>query len=380
MTKQFATPPHIGFGSRVTKSPYFEATRRAGCNAFTVYNHTYMPIWYEDPLKEYEHLVNGVTIWDVACERQVEVTGPDAYEFVRLLTPRDLSKCAVGQCKYVMLTTETGGIVNDPVMLRLGENHFWFSLADSDVRLWMMGLAYNSGMNVRFDEPDVSPLQIQGPHSTQVVKALFGDWIEEIKYFWFRETELNGIPLVLSRTGWSNERGYELFLRDGSRGNELWDLVMEAGKPYDITPACPSQIKRMEAGLLSYHNDMNLTNNPYEVGYGKFCKLDQDADFMAKAALKRIKEEGITQKLVGVEIEGDPIPVNEHHWPASREGEPAGHLTSAVYSPRLDKNIAYVMTPIAHAENGTELSITMPGDEDRKATVCPVPFMANEAL
>ena len=254
--------PHIGFGSRVRKSPFFEATRRWGCKAYSVYNHTYMPIAYTDPETEYWQLVKHVTLWDVACERQVQVSGRDASRFVQLLTPRDLTRMAVGQAKYVPLVNAEGGLINDPVLLRVTEDCYWFSLADSDALLWAQGVAVGSGYQVDISEPDVSPLQVQGPAAADVMVSLFGEWIVDLKYFWFKQLEFEGMPLLISRTGWSNERGYEIFLRDGSRGDELWEMIMAAGEPYTITPACPNQIKRMEAGLLSYRNDMCWGSTP----------------------------------------------------------------------------------------------------------------------
>jgi aminomethyltransferase len=371
--------PTTGFGSRVRKSPFFDSTRRYGCNAYTVYNHTYMPVHYGDPLDEYQKLLNAVTLWDVACERQVEISGPDASRFVQLLTPRNLTGMQVGQAKYVPLVDEHGGMINDPIALRLEENRYWLSLADSDVLLWAKGVAWGHHFDVKLCEPDVSPLQLQGPLATDVIRSLLGDWVDQLKYFWFRETEINGIPLVLSRTGWSNERGYELFLQDGSRGNELWDILMEAGKPFGISPACPSQIKRMEAGLLSYHNDMNLQTNPFELGLGKFVDLEQEAEFIGKDALKKIARDGIRNRLLGAVIEGEPLPVNEHRWPVDVNGMRVGELTSSCYSPTLEQNIAFVYLPIEFASPGQQVIIeTVHGA--RQAELCELPFIKNRAL
>jgi glycine cleavage system aminomethyltransferase T len=213
-------------GARLRRSPFFEATLRYGCRAYTVYNHMFLPSYYDDPVNEYWHLLNEVTLWDVSVERNTEITGPDAFRFTSLLTPRDLSKCRVGQGKYVLITTEDGGIVNDPVLLRLGEQHFWLAGADSDLLLYAKGLAVHSGMQVTIREPDVSPLQVQGPKSKQVMQALFGDRVLALRYYYFLETDLDGIPVVVTRTGWTSEVGYEVYLRDGSRGDELWERVL----------------------------------------------------------------------------------------------------------------------------------------------------------
>jgi glycine cleavage system aminomethyltransferase T len=372
------TIPSTVFGSRVRKSPFFEATRRWGCTTFSIYNHTYMPVTFGDPTAEYWQLVNNVTLWDVACERQVQIEGPDASRFVQYLAPRNLSKLAVGQARYVPLVTAQGGLINDPVLLRVSEDCYWFSLADSDVLLWAEGVAVGSDFDVAISEPDVSPLQVQGPAAMAVMQSLFGDWIPDLKYFWFRDFDLDGIPLLISRTGWSNERGYEVFLRDGSRGDELWEKIMAAGEPFNISPACPSQIKRLEAGLLSYRNDMDLSNNPFEVGLGKFVDLEMSIDFIGKAALQRIAAQGIERKLMGAVIKGDPVPVNEHRWLVFSGTDQVGELTSCAYSPGLECNIAYLMLPAALAQVGRQVSIDTPLGA-RDASLCELPFVLTRA-
>lgn len=361
-------------GARVRRSPFFEATLRDGCRGYTVYNHMFLPIEYDDLEAEHRRLLEDVTVWDVSVERQVEITGQDAFEFTNMLTPRDLTKCAVGQGKYVIITAEDGGLINDPVLLRLGENHFWLALADSDVLLWARGIAYRSGLDVEIREPDVSPMQVQGPKSREVVGALFGDEVLDLKYYWFLETDLDGIPVVVTRTGWSGEVGYEIYLRDGSRGVELWDRVMEAGRPYNIAPTGPSDIRRIEAGILNYGIDMTIENNPFEVGLGWQVNLDQEADFVGRDALARIKAEGVSRMLAGVEIGGDALDLNMERWPVLSNGSRVGHITSAVYSPRLDRNIGYAMVPTAYAEIGTRLTVETPvGPEE--ATVVEKPFI-----
>ena len=275
----------------------------------------------------------------------------------------------------MLITAEDGGIINDPVLLRLGENHFWLALADSDVLLWAKGVAYKSGMDVEIGEPDVSPMQIQGPKSEELVKILFGDKVLDLKYYYFLETEVDGIPVIVTRTGWSGEVGYEIYLRDGNRGDELWEKVMAAGKPFHIAPTGPSDIRRVEAGILNHGIDITLDTNPYEVDLDRLVNLDQEAGFIGKEALKKIRAEGVKRKLVGVEIAGDRLDLNMTRWPVSRNGSPLGDVTSAVYSPRLKKNIGYAWVPIEHAELGTELSIALPNGEDRSAVVVPKPFV-----
>jgi aminomethyltransferase len=364
-------------GSRLRRSPYFDATLRDGCRGYTVYNHMFLPIRYADLEAEHRRLLEEVTVWDVSVERQVEITGPDAFALANMLTPRDLTKCAVGQGKYVIITAEDGGIINDPVLLRLGENHFWLALADSDVLLWAKGVAYGLGLDVEIGEPDVSPLQIQGPKSKKVVEALFGDEVLDLKYYWFLETDLDGIPVLVTRTGWSGEVGYEIYLRDGSRGVELWDRVLEAGRPHNIAPTGPSDIRRIEAGILNYGIDMTIDNNPFEVGLGWQVDLDQEADFIGREALTRIKATGARRTLAGVKIGGGPLDLNMDRWPVRTGGSRVGHVTSAVYSPRLGTNVGYAMVAAEHGEIGTSLTVQTPGG-DVEAVVVPKPFVDPE--
>jgi aminomethyltransferase len=355
MKKEFS------FGTQVRKSPYFDATVRWGAKGFSVYNHMYIPRDFGDPVQNFWNLVNDAILCDVAVERQVEITGPDAAQFVQLLTPRNLSECAVGQCKYVLITDENGGVLNDPVLLRLAENHFWLSLADSDILMWAKGVAVNSGLDVNLGEPDVSPLQLQGPRSGDIAKAIFGERIDGLKYYWLEEFELNGIPLIISRTGWSSELGYEIYLRDGSRGNELWDHIMEVGKPMGLVPGHTSTIRRIEGGMLSYQADMDYTVNPFELGLGRLVDLEMDADFIGKEALKKIKSDGIKRSQVGIEISCTPLKhPNTSYWPIMVGSEEVGYITSAVYSPRLDKNIALAMMDVNHSAIDTAAETTTP--------------------
>jgi len=365
-------------GARLRRSPFFEATLKYGAQRYTVYNHMFLPTCYGDLEAEYWKLLNDVTVWDVSVERQVEISGPDAFTFTNMLTPRDLTKCAVGQGKYVIITAEDGGIINDPVLLRLGENHFWLALADSDVLLWAKGVALNSGLDVKICEPDVSPMQVQGPRSQEVVARLFGDDIRDLRYYWFLEKQIDGIPVIVTRTGWTGEVGYELYLRDGSRGVDLWERVMEAGREFGIGPTGPSDIRRIEAGILNYGIDMTLDTNPFEVGLGWQVNLEQEADFIGRTALERIKAEGPRRLLAGVEIDGEPLDLNMTRWPVHLDGSEVGFITSAIYSPRLEKNIGYAMVPADMAELGIRLTVTVADGDVRGAAVIPKPFIDPE--
>jgi len=374
--------PGILLYTRIRRSPYFYASRRHGPKLYSVYNHFYHPRHYGDPVEEYWHLVNGVTMWDVGVERQIEVSGPDAFAFTNMLVPRDLNKCAVGQCKYVFVTAPDGGIINDPVLLRLDEDRFWLSLADSDVDLWAMGVAYHSGMDVTIREVDVAPVQIQGPRSKEVMTELFGQRVLEVPYYSFMEAKLDGMDVVVTRTGYSGEVGYEIFLYDATRnGMRLWDTVLEAGGPHGLEVIGPCHIRRIEAGILAYGADMWLDTNPFEVdmGYSWMVDLDQEADFVGKDALRRIKAEGPRRKLVGVEIAGPSLGTyvdNEmvDFFPVLLgDRGPVGQVTSACWSPRLEKNIGYAMLPVELAEFGAELEVETPRGRSA-AVVVPKPF------
>jgi aminomethyltransferase len=353
-----------------------------------VYNHVYHPRVYGDPIEEYWQLLNGVTLWDVGVERQVEITGPDAFTFVNMLVPRDLNKCKVGQCKYVFITSAEGGILNDPVLLRLGENHFWLSLADADILLWAKGVAYHSGLDVHIEEADIAPVQVQGPKSKEVMVDLFGESILDVPYYYLTHRELNGLDVVVSRTGYTSELGYEIYVKGASKnGPKLWDMVWEAGQPHGLTVIGPCHIRRIEGGILAHGADMWYDTNPFEVdmGYEWMVDLKQEADFIGKEALKRIKAEGIKRKLVGVEIGGaqlgsyiDGSMIDFFPVYSSNAGEPIGRVTSACYSPRLKKNIGYAMVPIEYADLGTELVVETPQAGKTSAVVVRKPFVDPE--
>ncbi|MDC0384394.1 glycine cleavage system protein T [bacterium] len=365
---------NFGFGTQIRKSPYFNSTVKWGATGFSVYNHMYIPRDFGSPEQNFWNLVNEAILCDVAVERQVEITGPDAAKFIQLLTPRDLSKLSVGQCKYVLIVNNEGGILNDPVLLRLAENHFWLSLADSDILLWAQGVAVNSGLNVKISEPDVSPLQLQGPNSGKIMEALFGESINDLKYYWLRELDLGGIPLIVSRTGWSSELGYELYLRDGSKGDELWEKIMSAGKEFGLKPGHTSSIRRIEGGMLSYHADADINTNPYELGLDRLVNLDITDNFIGKEALKKINAEGIKRKQVGIIIDCEPLKgPNTTFWPITKNDMIIGKITSAVYSPRLKKNIALGMVSIDNSKVGTNCEVEMLTKKN-KATIVEKPF------
>ncbi len=356
------------------KSPYWQRTIEAGSTSWDLYNHMLIPTLYDNDETEYWHLLRHVTLWDVAVERQVEITGPDAARFTQLLTCRDLSACEVMQCKYAPIIAPSGGIVNDPILLRLGENHFWLSLADSDTLLYCLGVQAFAGLDVEIREPDVSPLQVQGPKSKPLIRDLFGDAVADMRYYRCWAGDLDGIPVVVSRTGWSGEVGYEIYLRDGSRGSDLWDRVMEAGRPHEIRPIAPSDQRRLEAGIFNYGNDMGIEDTPYHVT-GMERLVEPAADFIGKDALAEVAARGVDRKLVGVEFGGEPFRLwLDDFWPVRHGDDVVGKLTSASRSFRLEKNIGYAWVPIALAGVGTTLEIESP-DGMLPATVAALPFL-----
>ncbi|MCP4302637.1 MAG: glycine cleavage system protein T [Gammaproteobacteria bacterium] len=363
----------IAIGCNVRKSPYFDATVADGAASFSVYNHMFAPAHFGDPEREYQALLDNVVMWDVACERQVELAGPDAEQLIRYLAPREITGTVIGQGRYVPICDYHGNLINDPVLLKLADDCFWLSIADSDILLWAGAIAAERGLDVRVTEPDASPLGVQGPRADDVVADLFGDWKRELKYFWFRETELDGIPILLARSGWSKQGGFELYLRDAGRGTELYNRVKEAGAPYGIGPGAPSDVERVESGLLSYGSDARSGVNPFEAGLGAFVDLDRDDNFVGKAALQRIVNEGVKRRRVGFVIGGERISgISE--WHAVHLGpNVVGTVTEAVYSPRLEKNVAVGMLAAEVGDDEQQLETDF-GDGRRSASVATLPF------
>ena len=363
-------------GARNRRTPYYEATQRYSPKGFTVYNHMYFPIRFDTFEAEFDALLNGVTIWDVAVERCLEISGPDGFTFAQLLTPRDLSKCQVGQAKYVLICDSDGGIVNDPVLTRMDENTFWFALASSDALLFARGLrnAYPD-LDVTIREADVAPMQIQGPKSKDLMQALLGDEVLDIKYYFWKRFDLGGIPVVVTRTGWTSEVGYEIYLEDTSKGTELWDKVMDAGAPFNVRPTGPSDIRRIEGGIFNWGADMTYENNPYEMGLGRLVDdLPEDAS-ISIAALKRIASAGVERQINGVEIDGEPFPaLNNVKWAALDGDTVVGKVTSAIYSPRLQMNIGYCWLPKGKSSMGSTVAVETEWGR-RMATVVEMPFV-----
>ena len=364
------------FGPWYRRSPFFDATRRAGCTAYDIYNHMYLPGYYDDPDVEYRALNEAVTLWDVGVERTVQVSGPDADRLIDRLTCRDLTKCAVKQGKYMIVTAPDGGIVNDPVLLHVEPNVWWMQLADSDAGLYALGVLAASGLDAEVTLPDVHPVQVQGPMSAKTLEKLVGSAIYDIRYYWCERFEIEGIPVIISRTGWTAVPGFEVNLLDGSRGDDLWNAIMHAGEEFGIRPIAPSEARRIEAGIFNYGSDITLTDTPFHVSGLERLVEEQPQDYVGKEALERLRRDGVDRKLVGIEWEGEELRAElSRVWDACLDGERVGHLTDAVWSPGLGKNIGYVWVPIGLAGPGTKLDVETEAGEHIEATTAAIPFV-----
>ena len=352
--------PQLSLSRRLRKSP-FETRSHVGATRASVYNHVVLPTVYESLEADYWHLREHVQIWDVACQVQVEVRGPDALKFVEFLTPRDVSKCVPGQCIYAPLLDEHAGVVNDPIILCLSTDHYWLSISDSDVLLWAKGLAVGGGFDVEVHDPDVFPLSLQGPKSETLLSRLIAEPVEDIRFFRFIHTRIDDIDLVVARTGWSGQGGFELYLSKATEGERLWDIVVEAGADLNLRSGCPNLIDRIETGLLSHGNDVTLANNPIESGLNRFFKMGKTADYLGKQALEKIVAEGTAQQFVRLVFPGDPIANPREYYPLSVSGTAElGQVTSVIYSPRLGYNVGLGYVPASATAVGTTVTLSLP--------------------
>lgn len=360
--------------ARLRPSPYFESVVAEGMVSAMVYNRMILPTGFGDPEAEYWRIINGVSMWDVGCERQVELLGPDAGELVRILSPRHVMNMTTGQGKYVPLCNHDGVLINDPILLKIEEDRYWFSIADSDIWFWARAIAAERGLNVQVNEPDVSPLAVQGPRAEDVIASLFGEWVRSLRYFWFRDTEIEGIPVLVARSGWSKQGGFEIYLRDGSRGSALWNLVKEAGQPFGIGPGAPATAERTESGLISWGGDTDDQTNPFEVRLGKYVDLDVGDDVIGIQALRTIAERGPSRHQLGVVLEGSSPDPSKFNWdPILKAGRRVGSMTNCSWSLRMERNIGYALVAI-DVLPGETVTIERPGG-NVTGTLTELPFL-----
>jgi glycine cleavage system aminomethyltransferase T len=373
--ERYATETTLYMGPWYRRSPYFEATVRAGAKAYDVYNHTLLPGYYVDPDEEYGALLEGVVIWDVGAERTIEIRGRDADRLVDMITCRDLTRCAVGQGKYMLVTAADGGIVNDPVLLHVGEDRWWMQLADSDAGLYALGIATGLGLDVDVRDADAWPMQVQGPKAGETLERLVGSGVYDLKYYWCGWFDAGGIPVLISRTGFTALPGFEVNVLDHAQGDALWNAVLEAGEPFGARVAAPSMARRVEAGMMNYGSDMTIENNPFELMGLERLVEEQSQDYVGKEALERIRREGVSRKLVGIEFDAEHFDIDPaDFWPALHDGREVGKVTEAVWSPRLQRNIGYVWVPIELAEPGTTLTVESQHGTIR-GTTAAIPFL-----
>ena len=364
-----------GLNPRIKKSPFFEKAVEYGATEFHPYNGMWMPVGYDSPVNEYWNVLDRASLWDVGVQKCVEIAGPNAEAFMQLLTPRDITTIEPGRCAYVFLTNQDGGVLNDPVMLRLAEDRFWLSTADSDMYLWAKGVSAFAGHEVEITTPHVYPMQLQGPRSAEIMVDVFGEEILDLRYYRWMRSSVDGIDVVISRTGYSSELGYEVYLLGEARGGELWEILMTAGKPYGISPGSPNRIRRIEGGVLDYASDITPDENPLELGLDRL--IAWDTEFLGKAALEKVRDEGVRRRLIGLFLDGPALQKNnEHRWPVTSASTKVGFVTNAVHSPRLDRNIAFAMIDVPFDANDTVLTVeTVEGVRSAERTT--LPFIAS---
>lgn len=360
--------------SRVRETPFTPRVEACGVRAYSVYNHTLLPAAFRSIEEDYWHLLRHVQIWDVGCERQVEVRGPAAAYLTQLMTPRDLGRAQIGRCYYAPIVDHTGGMLNDPVVLKLAEDRFWLSLADSDILLWAKGLAWGLGLDVEIDEPPVTPLAVQGPKADELMARVFGEAVREIRFFRFDWLPFQGHPLAVARSGWSKQGGFEIYLDRPDLGLALWDALWDAGQDLEVGPGCPNLIERLEGGLLSYGNDMLREHDPFECGLERFCRLD-GPEFVGRDALLKRFEGGLARRMRGIRFGEQPAPALSRRWRLEGDGRFAGSLGSAGWSPRFGTNIAFAMVERPWFELGSTVSVVDQEGGRHEGLVCDLPFV-----
>lgn len=370
----------LNFSRRLRRTPYTDSVEAAGVRGFSIVNHMLLPKAFQTTVEQdYWHLREHVQIWDVSCQRQVQIEGPDAEKLVQWMTPRDISQANIGDCLYVPLIDDTAGLINDPVLLKLADDRFWLSIADSDVLLYAKGLSLAAKLDVVVDEPDVSPLAVQGPKAEALLCELFGSHVADIGFFKFGWIEVAGTKQLIARSGYSKQGGFEIYLAGGHLGRELWEIIWHAGESFNIAPGCPNLIERIEAGLLSYGNEMTRANNPLEVGLEQFCSLKNPVECVGMDALLNIYKAGVERQIRGILFGDDPCPVCAVPWPVIADGDnntdkQIGQVTSAIFSPRLISNVGLSLIDRSYWNAGQAVRVECADGVVRNGIVCDLPF------
>ena len=358
----------LSHSRRLRQTPFTQGVEAKDVTAYTVYNRMLLPTVFESVEADYRHLKTHVQVWDVSCERQIELIGPDASQLMRRLTPRNLEKMQEDQCYYVPIVDENGGMLNDPVAIKHSKDRWWISIADSDLLFWVKGLAVGAGLDVQVFEPDVSPLAVQGPKSDELMERVFGSEVNNIRFFRYKKLAFRDTSFVVARSGYSKQGGFEIYVEKSSNGMPLWNALFEAGVDLNVRPGCPNLIERIEGGLLSYGNDMTMDNSPLECGLGKFCKPNEDSDHIGKDALAREAATGPARQIRAIAIHGSPIALVRTAWPLFKDGNQVGQITSAAWSPDFETNVAIGMVDASIWDAGNELEVRTPTG-DRNAVV-----------
>ena len=366
----------LNMSRRIRRTPFTDKVEECGVRGFTVVNHMLLPKAFKPSVEEdYWHLRSHVQLWDVSCQRQVQIYGPDAEYLVQKMTPRFIGNMKVGQCLYIPLIDENAGMINDPVLLKIEKDKFWISIADSDILLWAKGLAIGFDLDLKIHEPPVYPLAVQGPKAEDLMTSVFGDKIRSIKFFHFDTFDFLGTKQIIARSGYSKQGGFEIYFSGFEKGSSLWDLLWQAGRNFNLTAGCPNLIERIEGGLLSYGNEFTRDNNPIECNLEMFCSNEGTHDFIGKKALEIIKLEGVQKKIRGVFFDGGPCPPCSKPFPVFSENIKIGEITSGIYSPRFKKNVGLSMILKKFWNIGEEISVMTPDDKKRKGVISSLPFL-----
>ena len=365
----------ISKSRRLRGTPYTSRIEKQGVTAYTVYNHMLLPTKFEGTLEDaYHHLKGHVQVWDVSVQRQTEINGKDSAKLVQLITCRDLSKSKIGRCYYAPIIDHKAKLISDPVILKLAEDRWWISLSDSDLELFAKGLAIGKGYDVNIFEAKVDIFSVQGPRSLSLMEKVLGPKIKELKFFGFNYYDYKGVKHLIARSGWSKQGGFEIYVENTKSGLDLYDQLFVLGKEFNVKAGCPNLIERIESGLLSYGNDFDNNDNPFECGFEKYVNLDTDIDFLGKERLKKIQKDGIKRKLMGVQIDTSKINLTKSLNIKDEKGNLIGDLRSACYSPYFKKSIGIAMINEPHCKASATGLLEIDGNLIA-VKVCDLPFI-----